>query len=348
MTTRTLPIDVVRSLVMFALNRGWPIDPLLAAARVDPDLLAVGRSRVTEEQVAVILRGLWASTDDELVGLGRERVPRGTFRLLCYATLGAPDLGEALRRLTSFLDAVPALSMHVDFRSTPPPPGLAAVDVVRVVLPGGSGSPDDADDTEHIATVCGLLTLHRVISWAVRAPVPGLVVELPFSRPSYAGSLEALFSPTRLDYRTGRAALVFDRSALTLPIARHQHDIDEFVARAPRSILRAPEIEHTTAVRVRLLLEATARSGGWLSSNEVARRLAISEQTLRRRLSEEGTSFRELSEEVRRDAAITALVAGDSVAVIAERLGYSAASAFTRAFQRWTGSTPGLYRRQGL
>ncbi|RZI79505.1 MAG: helix-turn-helix domain-containing protein, partial [Microbacterium sp.] len=41
----------------------------------------------------------------------------------------------------------------------------------------------------------------------------------------------------------------------------------------------------------------------------------------------------------------TALVRGDeTVAQLAERLGFSEPSAFHRAFRRWTGSSPGAYR----
>lgn len=81
---------------------------------------------------------------------------------------------------------------------------------------------------------------------------------------------------------------------------------------------------------------------------EVAARLAMSPATLRRRLQAEGTSYQRLKDAVRRDAAITSLVAGhEPIAELAARIGFSEDTAFHRAFRRWTGTTPGAYRLNG-
>ncbi|MBU3868565.1 helix-turn-helix transcriptional regulator, partial [Streptomyces sp. 4503] len=80
---------------------------------------------------------------------------------------------------------------------------------------------------------------------------------------------------------------------------------------------------------------------------EVAARLAVSPATLRRRLREEGTSFQELKDTVRRDEAVSSLTEGaEPIADLAARLGFSEDTAFHRAFRRWTGSTPGAYRHE--
>jgi AraC-like DNA-binding protein len=62
---------------------------------------------------------------------------------------------------------------------------------------------------------------------------------------------------------------------------------------------------------------------------------------------EDGTSFRKLSTEVRRQKAIE-LLQDDrlTIADIADRLGFSDASSFSQAFKRWHGVAPVLYRRQ--
>jgi AraC-like DNA-binding protein len=64
-------------------------------------------------------------------------------------------------------------------------------------------------------------------------------------------------------------------------------------------------------------------------------------------LAEEGTSFRQHRDDVRRDIAIDALTStNDTVEDIAARLGYADSSAFHRAFKRWTGRSPGSYRAE--
>lgn len=78
----------------------------------------------------------------------------------------------------------------------------------------------------------------------------------------------------------------------------------------------------------------------------VARQLAMSERTLRRRLAEENTTFRDLVEEVHRVLAEELLATGAlSVDDVALRLGYAEATSFIAAFKRWTGTTPARYQR---
>ncbi|WP_370648224.1 helix-turn-helix transcriptional regulator [Amycolatopsis sp. FU40] len=76
-----------------------------------------------------------------------------------------------------------------------------------------------------------------------------------------------------------------------------------------------------------------------------AGRLGISAQHLRRLLRAEKTPIGEIRDAVRRGAAIASLRRGDeSIEELARRLGFSEASAFRRAFRRWTGQSPGHYR----
>ena len=73
----------------------------------------------------------------------------------------------------------------------------------------------------------------------------------------------------------------------------------------------------------------------------VAPRLGMSVRTLQRRLHDWGHSFEAIVDETRRDVAIARLTAGDtSITETAFLLGYSDLSHFTRAFRRWTGTTP--------
>ena len=83
------------------------------------------------------------------------------------------------------------------------------------------------------------------------------------------------------------------------------------------------------------------------SAADIARQLGIHERTLNRRLQAEGTSFRQELEQVRH-AASQQLLAGttQALAEIATSLGYADASAFSRAFKRWSGVTPAHWRAE--
>jgi AraC-like DNA-binding protein len=78
----------------------------------------------------------------------------------------------------------------------------------------------------------------------------------------------------------------------------------------------------------------------------VAADLDVHPQTLRRRLTAEGTTFKEIKNQLRRDTALHYLgKQGLSIEEIAHRSGFSESSAFIRAFKSWTGVTPYSYRK---
>jgi AraC-like DNA-binding protein len=98
------------------------------------------------------------------------------------------------------------------------------------------------------------------------------------------------------------------------------------------------------AEQVRRILEL-GLCGDWPSSEQVAARLSVSLQHLRRRLRAEGTSIGQIREQILMDAAIASLTRGhEPVSQLSARLGFSEPSAFRRAFRRWTGCPPGAYR----
>ena len=77
----------------------------------------------------------------------------------------------------------------------------------------------------------------------------------------------------------------------------------------------------------------------------VAGKLGLSRQTLFRRRKAEGTSFERLLDELRRQLALDYLAGGKvSVNETAYLVGFSDPAAFSRAFKRWTGSSPGVMR----
>jgi AraC-like DNA-binding protein len=98
----------------------------------------------------------------------------------------------------------------------------------------------------------------------------------------------------------------------------------------------------------RIRQQLLAASDHFPDLETIAAQLHISPRTLIRQLSEQDTSYRQLVDEVRLTLANDLLWHTDmSIAVIAERLGYADPANFSRAFRRWTGTSPGQVRRRG-
>jgi AraC-like DNA-binding protein len=104
---------------------------------------------------------------------------------------------------------------------------------------------------------------------------------------------------------------------------------------------------------VRLLFE---EDPGQAHSARVADKLSVSTSTLKRRLAEEGTTFRDVRESWLREQAIARLLdPTTTISQVAADLSYSDLSNFSHAFKRWTGQSPsqfrhtkGRVRRQGM
>ncbi len=99
------------------------------------------------------------------------------------------------------------------------------------------------------------------------------------------------------------------------------------------------------SVRVRHLLAGAAEQGDYPDIAQVADRLALSTRTLSRRLAEEGYTLSQLIEEVRMVRAETLLIeTTTSLLQIAQQVGYSDLSAFSRAFKRVKKRSPSALR----
>ncbi|OUS31556.1 hypothetical protein A9Q99_03020 [Gammaproteobacteria bacterium 45_16_T64] len=82
-----------------------------------------------------------------------------------------------------------------------------------------------------------------------------------------------------------------------------------------------------------------------VSFSEVARILCVGERTLRRKLSDEGSNFREITEKKKQSWASDYLQDGRlSVSDVAKKLGFYDTASFCKAFKKWNGITPKVYR----
>jgi len=343
----TVTVHHVRAAVYGAQRLGVDTTPLLQRARIPPLLLGDDRARFSPEQFARLVRALHRATGDEFLGLGSARSRPGTFAMMCYASLGCPDLGTALERGARF------------YRLFPGGPNLE--------LERGEG--DEAVfgihgriRTRHESQIVAewvMLVWHRLAGWLIGRRIPLLWTQFAHPAPPHADEYEQLFDCAAY-FGGDRTAAGFDPRWLSAPVIQDEASLQALLRRAPDGLLGRPEYRTTVAQQVRQVLAGGLRTGGGPVGRhrarpaatgrlpelrEVAARLAVSPATLRRRLDEEGTSFQRLKDQVRRDAAIGSLRGtGEPIEELAVRLGFSEGTAFHRAFRRWTGMTPGAYR----
>ncbi len=112
---------------------------------------------------------------------------------------------------------------------------------------------------------------------------------------------------------------------------------------------RALEARAKTSAGDTFLLKVDASIGeqlarGTASLEATAKALALSSRTLQRELQRRHLTWHTMLDEVRKVRAQELLAQGDSIAEVSAQLGFADASAFFRAFRRWTGTSPGAAR----
>ncbi|TSD95987.1 AraC family transcriptional regulator [Skermania sp. ID1734] len=326
----TLPITRVQALLDVAARRGWDVASMMDEAGISLDLLAQGRARVTLEQITSLFNRLWRTTDDELLGFGLRPVPLGTFRLLCFGLISAPTLRAAIQRAKTFHRSLPGL---------PPLEIVEVGDEARLEFDiSAIAVPVD------ILVDILLLSVHRYIAWGLGQRMPLRRVEVPYPAVPDNSDYDLIFG-AQVRFSAPRPALVFGADLLDAPLVRDEDELLTFLSDVPAAVLTRTGTATTVTGQVRRLLER-GLTGEWPSVDDLAADLAMSPQTLRRKLREEGTSSREIKERILRDAAVTSLVRGEeTIAALSRRLGFSEPSAFSRAFSRWTGDPPSAYQR---
>jgi AraC-like DNA-binding protein len=137
--------------------------------------------------------------------------------------------------------------------------------------------------------------------------------------------------------------MLFPGARIDTPIAGADPHLGQLLAQ--KADERARSLVATARVRDRARhYLARHLEGHEPSVQELADALRVTERTLRRKLRAEGTSPRELLDEVRHERALALLEEGQrTLDEIAYVLGFSGASAFRRAFRRWTGVAPTEY-----
>jgi AraC-like DNA-binding protein len=166
-----------------------------------------------------------------------------------------------------------------------------------------------------------------------------LTIEVPWCAPPWA---ELYPYPTV--FGAPAAALTLDPAAMLAPSRRADALVATLLSRASEQALATmpagPPLQRQVQAAI---MELVVR--GLPAMVDVARRLGVTERTLRRRLQDEGISFRELREQTLLTLACEQLASSDlTITEIAFATGFSELSAFHRAFVRWTGLTPTAWR----
>jgi AraC-like DNA-binding protein len=330
MEKHTVSMHFVEAAV--AALRGDARTRVLRASGIPPELVGAPEARVPAGAFSDLWLAVARELDDEFFGLDRRRMKCGSFALLCHAVLDSGTLEIALRRVLKgfavFLDDVRG-ELRIEGRD-------AVIQVTSRISPAARRR--FADETF-------LVLVHGLMCWLAGRRIRLTLAEFAHPRPPYAQEYAAMYSQ-HLRFDAERTAVRFEAAQLAAPVVQDAATLRKFLRTAPQSVFLKYRNADGCAAGVRRRLRGSLGTSAWPRLDDVARELRLAPATLRRRLEAEGTSYQQIKDELRRDAAIHHLRDGRlSIAEIASLLGFQETSAFHRAFKRWSGRQPGEYRR---
>lgn len=313
-----------------AAEHGVPADAVLRDTGITAATLRDPSAEITAGQELRLMRNLVAELG-EVPALGLEagtRYHATTHGVWGFAVISSPTIRHALDVSTRYFE----LSFSFADIRVEESDGL-----VRVVL-DDSRVPGEIRRFHTERDLAAVATVQRDLLPAM-LPVEDFTVALP--EPAYADRFTEIFDH-RPRFDAPITSVAVSASLLDLPLPQANPHTAAMCERQCAVIMQRRRERLGLAGRIREIL---VRRRGLAEQEEVAAELHLSVRTLRRRLIQEGTSYREIAAETSGLLAEELLAAGLTVADVAHRLGYADAAAFTKAFRRWKGTTPGRFAR---
>ena len=329
--SESISVHYVRAVLAHCPDKGIDTSELLRRNRISPRLLQEDGARISIERFANLQVSAMLALEDEALGYTSRRMPIGAWSMMCHAVIGSETLGQALARYCRFYQL---------FEFGRQPVLETADDISQIRLQNMEGSTIDPP----YLTEMVLFNAHRFASWLIEEFLPLNQVKLHYAPQSDPADYRHMFLANPVEFEADESALTFSSSLLEKRVVQDEKALRHFLRHPVLVLLSQRYRQDSWTTRVRDHLRREIEDMPELA--ELAGHLEVHPQTLRRRLSAEGASYKELKNQVRRDAALYLLGKhGLSIEEIAHRSGFSESSAFIRAFKGWTGMTPYSYRK---
>ncbi|MFW0149893.1 AraC family transcriptional regulator ligand-binding domain-containing protein [Mycobacterium sp. smrl_JER01] len=321
-----------RLLVEVGQERGADPEQVLFGTGLSVDSLRDKSTMVTGSQELQIARQLKALLGD-VTGVGLEagrRVTIGDLGIWAFAIMSSATIGEAIRIAVRFNQLAPAFVAAELGDET----GMLVVTLHDDHLPV---------DVRELLAERDLAAVAQVDAM-VGMDLEDVTVLTKFGGP-IADELAQMYAPATVVRGSARHQLRIPGAVVERCLPTADESVGRLCQAECERLLDSYRHRSNLSAVVRTLL--ARKPAAMPSHRQLAQELHLSERSLRRRLHEEGTSYRALREEVTTTIATELMgTVGLSVGEVAHRLGYSDASSFTHAFTRWNGTAPGAHTRK--
>ena len=332
METHFIPGGVLHSFLRVGAAFGLDASAIFSRADLTVDLPALSDSWITVAQFDRLVDGFVDASGDPAFALHLGEM-FNLFDLAMLTTLinTSRNLGEGAANFARFRALFNPL-----FRVTIARNGALAV----IAYQPTPGEPISAKPRYPEFMLAFHLCYAR---WLLRQPIAIRAAAFRHPRPEYAAEYERIFA-CPVEFAADGDRFVVDAAVLDVPLGSAFAEYNRQAEALARAQLgRLPQDE--TLPQVIGLIRAYLADPTF-DLDRTARTLGVGARTLQRRLQDAGVSLSGLRDQVRAQLALELMRRVDlSIDQVAGELGYADRSNFTHAFSRWTGRTPGAFRR---
>ena len=334
MALPTLATTSTRAMLRAAEARGCDTSEPLAAVGLARETIDDADARIPAPAALALWAELCRRTGSHLQLTAPAILPFGAYRVIDYIVGASATVGDGVRRFGDYFCLIAdgrRMSLGCE----------GGEHWLEMTLADGRPTPGLFVDYAFAALVIRIRmkikTSLRVKRVEVRHAAPG----------DPAPYTECFQAPVQFGAPHDR--LVFDDEEWRAPMDTPDETLASMLEDHARMLAaqRAGESEDNDDFVRDVRRAVTAALPEDVSASTVASRLCVSVRTLQRKLDQAGTTFRDVTDAARRDLAQGYLVDPSvSIAEVAYLLGFSDQPSFNRAFRRWTGAAPGVWRSQ--
>ena len=330
----TLSVSSFNLILHAAQQKGADIEILCQKVGLEHSMLQNPDGFLPISKVQELWKEAIFMTGDEFLPLHiGEMVNTISVGILAYVMMHCPTLGKALEKLCQYQDIVCDASKTSIFIEN---------DNVYLTI----SEPSEDISSVRYAYESTLSMYYSAFLGMLGQAVPLKAVHFEFSAYSVDNSEhQRVFKGAEIIFGSSFSGLVFDKKYLELPILNANPDLFSLFENHAQSILNSLKSDNSLKNKIKKEI-LFGLKGEEPNLPLIAKNLGIGVRSIQMKLKEEGATFQQLLDEIRKDLALKHLKEDIlSTTDISYLLGYSEPSVFFRSFKKWTGQTPTFYRK---
>ncbi len=329
---QTVPVIYPLTCLELAKERGANVDNIIRQADLPFDILKHPTSEISLSQMKLLVEVVIDNIGDDGIGIELGlRLPPTAFGNLGYALLCSKSIEDVVELCVRFWHLLARTIMDLSLHASET---ICVLDfTIMAPLP---------ESIQRFICEVALTSIYQGFRLLADAEDEDMELWFCMPPPSYAEKSSSLLG--RVHYNMPSNQFRFSSHLMQKRLSMYNATGLKF---AVEQCIKEEELLNNDQreLRQKVCQKLSFGKNGYLTLEEISQHMNMTARTLRRRLDNEGTSFKSLLESAKRRDAIRLLDDRNmEIQRIAAFLGYQEPANFTRAFRQWTGQTPSQYR----